>query len=64
MSAFSAGLIRLGPALAVTETSGLVPGLGIKFMRSGVKSGNFVALVKLDPLVQRRPVFSVFVLCA
>ncbi len=46
----SEGLLRMGPALEVTESSGVVPGLGIKLFRDGVPSGNFVALVTLNPL--------------
>jgi hypothetical protein len=46
----SEGLLRMGPALEVTKSSGLVPGLGIKLLRGGVPSGNFVALVTLNPL--------------
>lgn len=49
-NAASEGLIRMGSATPVTTHSGIVPGLGIKFMRSGVESANFVALVALDPL--------------
>lgn len=46
------GLIRMGSALPVdgASKSGVVPGLGIKFMRSKVPSGNFVALFSLSPL--------------
>ena len=44
------GLIRMGPAAAVTTSSGVIPGLGVKFMRSGVQSANYVALVTLGPL--------------
>lgn len=44
------GLIRMGSALAVDLDSGIVPGLGIKFLRSKVPSGNFVALNSLTPL--------------
>jgi len=43
------GFIRMGSATPVTTTSGIAPGLGIKFVRSGVKSGNYVALVDLNP---------------
>jgi len=46
----SSGLIRLGGAQPVTVSSGVVPGVGIKFLRSKVKSANFVALFSLDPL--------------
>lgn len=44
------GLVRLGSAQPVSTSSGVIPGLGIKFMRDGVKSANFVALVTLSPL--------------
>lgn len=44
------GLIRMGSALPVDTKSGVVPGLGIKFLRSKVPSANFVALVSLSPL--------------
>lgn len=44
------GLVRMGSAIPVTTSSGVVPGLGIKFLRSNVPSGNFVALYTLSPL--------------
>lgn len=44
------GLVRMGSALPVDEKSGVVPGLGIKFMRSKVPSASFVSLVSLSPL--------------
>lgn len=44
------GLVRLGSALPVDKRSGVVPGIGVKFLRSGVASGNFVSLNTLDPL--------------
>lgn len=44
------GLVRMGSAIAVDLKSGVVPGLGIKFLRSRVPSGNFVALYSLAPL--------------
>lgn len=44
------GLVRMGSALAVDTTSGIAPGVGVKFLRSGVPSGNFVGLVALEPL--------------
>jgi len=46
------GLIRMGSALPVDakSKSGVVPGLGIKFMRSNVPSANFVALYSLSAL--------------
>ena len=40
------GIMRLGNAVAVK--GGVVPGVGIKFVRSKVKSGNFVALYDLN----------------
>ena len=40
----------MGSATEVTKSSGLIPGLGIKFPRTNAKSGNFVALHSLDPL--------------
>lgn len=44
------GLVRLGSALEVTLHSGIVPGIGIKLLRSGVvASGNLVALSLLEP---------------
>jgi hypothetical protein len=49
-NATSKMFIRLGPAIGIDLKSGLTPGIGFKFMRSGVPSGNFVALVALDPL--------------
>lgn len=49
-SSSSLGFVRLGSATAVDTSSGVVPGLGLKFLRTGVPSGNFVALVKLTPL--------------
>jgi hypothetical protein len=43
------GFIRMGGATAwTTSDKGYPPGLGIKFPRSGIPSGNFVALVSLD----------------
>eukprot|EP00327_Prymnesium_parvum_P010960 CAMPEP_0184377666 /NCGR_PEP_ID=MMETSP0007-20130409/2454_1 /TAXON_ID=97485 /ORGANISM="Prymnesium parvum, Strain Texoma1" /LENGTH=453 /DNA_ID=CAMNT_0026721659 /DNA_START=19 /DNA_END=1380 /DNA_ORIENTATION=+ len=42
-----AGLIRMGSA-ADLSNGGLTPGLGFKFLRSGVHSGDFVALHSLD----------------
>jgi len=44
------GLIRMGSALAVDKKSGVVPGVGVKFLRTGVQSGNYVALHTLAPL--------------
>lgn len=44
----SYGFLRLGSAGDVTESSGTTPGIGMKFMRSGVHSANFVLLHSLD----------------
>lgn len=43
----SAGFIRLGGAVAYSD-DGFPPGIGVKFARTGVHSGNYVALVGLD----------------
>lgn len=43
------GFVRMGGATTWDKSSkGYPPGLGIKFARSGVQSGSFVALVSLD----------------
>ena len=47
------GLIRMGPATdPYAKGSGidLVPGVGVKFLRTGVDSANFMLLHSLDPL--------------
>lgn len=44
------GLIRMGSALEVDLKSGVIPGVGVKFLRTRVPSGNFVALNTLGPL--------------
>jgi len=49
-NARSLGIIRLGSAAEVTTSSGMKPGIGIKFLRSNVKSANFVALHTLEGL--------------
>ncbi|KAK3232662.1 hypothetical protein CYMTET_56991 [Cymbomonas tetramitiformis] len=41
------GFIRMGSALTYDE-GGLTPGIGVKFTRTGVHSGNYVALHSLD----------------
>ena len=46
----AAGMVRMGSALEVTETSGMVPGIGVKSLRDGVPSANWVELVSLAPL--------------
>ena len=48
----TAGFIRLGGATDFTSvlTPGLTPGIGVKFLRSGTSSANFVALRELNPL--------------
>ena len=49
-NAAATGLIRLGGALPPSASSGMIPGFGVKFLRDGVPSGNFVALVGLSSL--------------
>jgi len=44
------GLIRMGSALPVDVKSGVVPGIGIKFLRSNIVSANFVALKSLSAI--------------
>ena len=48
------GMARLGSASdpygLVVPTRDLTPGVGIKFLRSGVSSANFMLLRSLDPL--------------
>jgi len=44
------GFLRLGSASEITNSSGTTPGIGMKFMRSGVPSANFVLLHSLDPV--------------
>ena len=41
------GIIRIGPALDIANGAGVPPGAGIKFLRTGQVSGNFVALRSL-----------------
>merc|ERR1719412_2235245 len=41
------GFIRMGSAVAF-DSNGLTPGIGIKFTRSNIHSGNYVALHALD----------------
>ena len=41
------GIIRIGPALDIADGAGVPPGAGIKFLRTGITSGNFVALHSL-----------------
>ena len=43
-------MIRLGSANDFTASSGLTPGAGIKFLRTGATSANFVALNQLGPM--------------
>ena len=42
----------MGPATDFTNmfTPGMIPGVGIKFLRSGTSSANFVLLKELNPL--------------
>lgn len=44
------GMIRLGSAAAVSLSSGVIPGGGVKFFRSGRSSANFVILNQLGPI--------------
>jgi len=41
------GIIRIGPALDIANGAGVPPGAGVKFLRTGQVSGNFVALRSL-----------------
>lgn len=41
----------MSTAFPVTKTSGIVPGVAVKFMRDGVKSANFLAMPSLETLV-------------
>ena len=41
------GIIRIGPAQNIANGAGVSPGAGIKFLRTGQSSGNFVALRSL-----------------
>jgi len=43
------GFMRMGPASDFSD-AGLVPGIGIKFLRTGTKSANFLLLNSLEPL--------------
>jgi len=43
------GIIRIGPAIDIANEAGVAPGAGIKFLRSGITSGNFVTLHSLTP---------------
>jgi len=42
------GFVRMGSAVDPVANKGITPGLGIKFARTGVHSGNYVALHSLD----------------
>lgn len=44
------GIVRMGPAASVSPSGGLIPGIGIKFLRSGKQSANWVALNNLGPI--------------
>ena len=46
------GLIRLGAAadFTIPFSPGLVPGVGVKFLRSGTSAANFVALNSLEAI--------------
>merc|ERR1712020_408212 len=48
------GLIRLGSATSVDDKkSGVTPGGGVKFFRTGRSSGNFVILNQLQPIANK-----------
>ena len=47
------GLIRMGSA---KDFPGLVPGIGLKMLRTGKMSANLVALHKLDALPDGQPI--------
>ena len=49
----SHGMIRLGSAAAVDRRSGVTPGGGVKFFRSGRSSANFVILNQLAPIADK-----------
>ena len=44
------GMMRLGSATSTDEKSGVTPGGGVKFFRTGRSSGNFVILNQLGPI--------------
>ena len=50
----SHGFIRMGSATPIGYLLGVTPGIGIKFLRSGVKSANFVALNQLAKMDDNR----------
>ena len=41
------GIIRIGSALDIADGAGLMPGAGIKFLRTGKSSGNIVVSLEL-----------------
>ena len=43
------GIIRIGSALDMADGAGLMPGAGIKFLRTGKTSGNIMTMV--DPSI-------------
>ena len=45
------GMIRLGSAAGIDDYSGVTPGGGVKFFRSGRSSANFAILNQLGPIV-------------
>ena len=49
----SHGLIRLGSATPFNDVSGVTPGAGVKFFRSGRSSANFVTLNQLGPIADQ-----------
>ena len=43
------GIIRIGPALDMRYGTGIIPGAGIKFLRTGKSSGNIVVSLSIFP---------------
>ena len=50
------GIIRIGSALDMADGAGLMPGAGIKFLRTGKTSGNIVTW----PLVLKKSYYNIF----
>jgi len=44
----TSGFMRMGPARPPMKRGGHVPGIGFKFMRTGVESANFVSLYSIE----------------
>ena len=50
------GIIRISPAVDIADGAGLMPGAGIKFLRTGKTSGNIVTW----PLVLKKSYYNIF----